>query len=1506
MSSEKKILSIYPLTSMQEGMLYHLMQDGESGVYVEQTLLDISGELSADLLEKTFNCIIGKYDIFRTAFVYNKMDKPKQVVLSERFVEVTQLDYSKLSDAEKEIKIDEFLQFDKKRGFSIEQDTLIRLTILKKAPQMYLMVMTFSHLIMDGWCIGLILKDFAEIYGQLKNNETIKIKKGNSYGEYIKWVNRQDADEAEFVWKDYLAGIEKSTPLIEKSVAASGYDYKTINLRFGDEYLNSIKEFSKRNGITLNTFFQTVWGVLLQKYNDIKDAVFGVVVSGRSAALPDIESMVGLFINTIPLRVNSEGTKTFAELAKSVQDSFNKVRQYEYTSLAAIQALTDERENLINTLFVFENYPMNEMLEKLQTDNELGFKIINVSSVEQTNYDFNVTINPHAGLNIEFKFNGNVFSEEDVNIIADVFTTIVDEALGDREIINYEIVSENMQRRIESTLNFEKSHYPTEVSISQIFEAIVEKYPNKIAVEYCDETITYGQLNNRANILAEKLRKNNVKPNRIVGILLEASIEMAVSILAVIKAGGAYMPIDINYPENRKQFMLDDSGTEFLITRDKYLDMVKWDRSTIIVDEMVQENDCKNQECINSQSDRAYVIYTSGSTGKPKGTVITHKNVIRLLFNSDFQFDFSENDIWTCAHSFCFDFSVWEFYGALLYGGKLIILPKDIIMNPELFSEVIKEKNVTVLNQTPVSFYGIMEECKKRNYSNLALRYVIFGGEALMPSKLKSWRKLNPKCHLINMYGITETTVHVTYKEIEAEDMELTVSNIGRPIPTLSVSIRNKAYKRMPINVAGEICVLGEGLAEGYLNREELTAQKFIADPYNSSKRMYCSGDLGRLLPNGDIEYLGRIDNQIKIRGFRIEIGEIEAQLCKQPEIKDAVVLPKLENQSNTLYAYLVFNKKITVAQIRERLSENLPYYMIPSYFVEQDELPYTSNRKIDRKKLLLINDVMRSDISYSEITEERERLLAGIWKEVLGCELVGKKDNFFEMGGDSIKAIQIVSRLKKYNMILDVKAVMQYPVLEEMCRCIVSNDEVKLDEQVKGSCPFTPIQKQFLSENNEINHFNQAITISSAVSLDASLICQMINKLIEYHDALRLAVKGANGNYTQEYREYQPDMFIYESLQIDSCENDNYKKLEAVLESVHSRISLQDKIIGVVHSIIEEEHYLTLIIHHMVIDGVSWRILLEDLAAIYASFVNNKELTLLEKTASYKSWAQLLEIHAQSDEIKKEIEYWNGVIAADKIINDCSPNYEKDMERVWAYLSEEETRQLLHEVNIAYGTGINVILLTALVVAFNKSNLEDTPVISVEGHGRNHTFNNIDINRTVGWFTNMYPLAFECSFNGDWSMLIRTIKEMINRVPQEGFNYMLLKYLTDSEEIQFKDYVPKYSFNYLGNVDSAASELFANSSKPIGKAVGDNIITLFKMDINAMVKEQIFGISFRYNNTFFAADRVQVIAETYISVLREIIKHCVGAEKILSPTDMCFDDFSLEEFDELLKDIDI
>ncbi|WP_025028857.1 non-ribosomal peptide synthetase [Caldalkalibacillus mannanilyticus] len=775
------------------------------------------------------------------------------------------------------------------------------------------------------------------------------------------------------------------------------------------------------NGSPLALYLILLTGVqcLLHKYTNDENLIIGMPILKK-------KNEVGHPINTTLVLKNKVNTHdTFKTLFNQVKTTLNEAIKHqnlpfpEMTKQLNIQ-YDSNGIPVVNTLVTLKEIHRDDFDKHVVTDMVLEFDLRD---------DL---------IDLQVRYNDQRYShrliEQIISHLYQTFSVVL--FSPDLEFSKVDLLSETEKNQLLTQYNETNIGYPKEKLIHQLFEEQAEKNPDSVAIVYKDQQMTYRELNEKANRLAWTLKNKGVQAEQLVAIMVERSLDMIVGIIGILKAGGAYVPIDPAYPEERISYMLENSGAGTLLLSSHLQGKIAYEGQIIELDnELSYHENNSNVPTCNLPSHLAYVIYTSGTTGQPKGVMVEHRNVVRLFYNEQPLFDFNQHDVWTLFHSYCFDFSVWEMYGALLFGGKLVVVPHWISRDSKEFWNLLLEEKVTVLNQTPSAFQNLTSYATGDQKSATKLRYVIFGGEALKPIILKPWKQTYPWIQFINMYGITETTVHVTYKEITDYEIENNVSNIGKPIPTLSCYIMDQHSQLVPPGVIGELWVGGEGVARGYLHNATLTQAKFMESPFNPNEKLYRSGDLARWLENGEMEYYGRIDHQVKIRGFRIELGEIEAQLLKHDAVKEAAVLVRNDQSGQaSLCAYLVTNQQLTVSALRSYLLKQLPSHMVPAYFLLLENIPLTSNGKMDRQKLLEYPLQTNIETEYEAPTTPLEETLAGIWSKVLGQQKIGMNDNFFELGGDSIRAIQLISLMNnecKWN--LKIQELYQHPTIKDI-----------------------------------------------------------------------------------------------------------------------------------------------------------------------------------------------------------------------------------------------------------------------------------------------------------------------------------------------------------------------------------------------------------------------------------------------------------------------------------------
>jgi amino acid adenylation domain-containing protein/non-ribosomal peptide synthase protein (TIGR01720 family) len=1103
-------------------------------------------------------------------------------------------------------------------------------------------------------------------------------------------------------------------------------------------------------------------------------------------------------------------------------------------------------------------------------------------------------------------------------------------------------------------LNGPGGEYPHRETIHGLFTVQAERIPNNTALighqePFGQMQLSYKELNGKSNQLALLLKHKGVQSGTIVGIMIEPSIEMIIGILGILKSGGAYLPIDPEYPEGRINYMLKDSEAKVLVTigllAEEGEKVRRWEGEKIFlepdywpgrgeVSSPTLHQDVAlvsaftptattltlTSTCQVSPANLAYIIYTSGTTGKPKGTLVEHRNVVQLMLHRTHPFDFKNTDTWTMFHSYCFDFSVWEMYGALLYGGKLILITKMTAKDPAKFLQVLKKECITVLNQTPTAFYNLVNEelalPDTDETRELHLRYVIFGGEALMPVKLKEWKSTYPKTRLVNMFGITETTVHVTYKEIGHEEIHGNLSNIGKPIPTLRAFVMDTGLNLLPPGIPGELCVGGAGVARGYLNRVPLTAEKFIKNPYQRSETLYRSGDMVKLLENYEMQYLGRIDLQVKIRGHRIEVGEIESHLLQGNGIKEVRVIAR-ENETGDKYlcAYIVpgyqSTASSTAAQWRDYLAKSLPSYMIPSYFVKVEKLPLTSNGKLDRKSLPdPVKAGLESGIEYAAPRNEIERKLVETWASVLAREHIGIHDNFFMIGGDSIKSIQIASRMNEAGYKVQMEDIFQYQTPAELAPLVRKVERVPQQNPVTGIVPLTPIQKAFF-QNQKIDHhhFNQAVILYRETGFTEEAVKTAFKKLLQHHDALRMTFKQENGQILQENHgiDYPLSWEEYDLTNQANARDILLQKANQIQASIDLQTGPLMKL-GLFH--LDDGDRLLISIHHLVIDGVSWRILLEDLDTLLHQYPNKEKLLLPLKSDSFKSWAEKLSAYAHGEKLLKEKIYWEQLelktVPAIKADFPGETNSVRDAVSLSFTLNEEETGRLLTKVNEPFGTEINDILLTALGLAVNRMYGHHKLLIALEGHGREPIPEDANINRTIGWFTTIFPAILDISSPHDLSQQIKTIKETLHQMPHKGIGYGILNHLTPHRlvgKLEFK-LQPQVSFNYLGQFDTdLRQKSFTISGDSTGNTRSLRGQREYTLDITGMISANHLEMAVAYSKKQFKATTIETLLHHYKNELQGVITHCCRQkDKDFTPSDLTYKEISLENLEQLKK----
>ncbi|PHS10320.1 MAG: hypothetical protein COA88_02425 [Kordia sp.] len=1027
MLSKENIKNVYSLTPMQEGMLFYYLYNKNSNAYFEQLCLTLKGNIDKEILEKAFNQLLVKYDVFRTVFTYGGSVKPRQIVLKERKGAIDYRDITYLSDYERKLYVNKFKEEDKTKGFNLSRDLLIRQTLIKSDEQEYRLVISFHHILIDGWCMRDILTDTFMFYGMFLQNNIAAIEQSSEvqypYSQYIKWLENQSDELPQKYWESYLDGFDERTSIPEASPNLNKKYLQGIEcFNLEKDVQNNLEKIAKDKGITTNVLFQAAWGVLLQKYTDKTDVVFGTVVSGRPAEVKGIEQMVGLFINTIPIRYQFGFDKSFVDSALELHKSLSETKKLEYYPLSKIQSLSPLKADLINHLFVFENFPVGEGLEQNEMLDKIGISILDTEVFEQTNYDLNVIVYPGEQYKITFNYNQFVFSKETIETLSSRYIKVLNAIAENPKIStgNISLITDKEAGVILNNFNNTAVDYPSESSIIDNFKEQVALNPSSIALSDANQFFTYADLDSKSDQIASFLIDKGVTIETRVGLYFDRSTDFIISILGVLKAGGVYVPIGTAYPQDRIHFMAENSDFMLVLTNKENV-TDKFPKKVYHLNDLPKEHVGSIHTTVGADK-LCYIMYTSGSTGEPKGVMVLHRNVIRLVKNTNFaRFDSETKMLLTGAP--VFDATTFEIWGTLLNGGHLHIIEDKFLLDANLLKETINDRDINTMWLTSPLFNKLVDQ---NDTFLTSLETILVGGDKLSPDHINRVRDKYCNLQIVNGYGPTENVTFSTTHQIEKKYNRIP---IGKPINNSTAYVLNQSRQLQPVGLVGELYVGGDGVARGYLNAPELTETKFIDNPFGKGK-LYNTGDLAKWLPDGTIDFLGRRDFQVKIRGYRIEPGEIEQAILEIDGVRKVMVSPKSVSGTISLCAYYETDSNVLAADIKTVLKTKLPEHMVPGYFVMLDQFPLTINGKIDRSKLPNPQVIQEE---YEAPKGDVEEKMAMVWSEVLEVKLIGRQDNFFSLGGDSIKAIPIAARLKKQGVVIDVRDIFQYQTISEL-----------------------------------------------------------------------------------------------------------------------------------------------------------------------------------------------------------------------------------------------------------------------------------------------------------------------------------------------------------------------------------------------------------------------------------------------------------------------------------------
>ncbi|RAL25792.1 non-ribosomal peptide synthetase [Thermoflavimicrobium daqui] len=1466
-----KVEKVYDLSPMQEGMLYHSLLQENTEMYFQQVTFSIQGDLDIHVFEQSIQQLIQRHDILRTNFVYQKIKKPQQVVLDHRKVIVHYEDLSNQSDEAFMQFMQSFLVDDRRAGFNLRKDVLMRFAIFKRADQNFRLVWSYHHILLDGWSIGIIMNELLQIYLSLKKQQPIQFEKVKPYQEFIKWLDVRDNRKSLNYWKQYLQGYQYR-PLIpmKPSQVQTPDQYKTVTFTLDEEMTESLIHLGKKHHITLNTLFQAIWGVLLQRYTYQEDVVFGSVISGRSAAIQGIEKMVGLFINTVPVRIaKSDGS--FIAFARELQQQFFAAEEHGYCPLYEIQEQSGHKQELFDHIIAFENFPLDQEIGNLQHDQESMLKISDVTSFEQTNYPLTISVNPKKSLEVRMKYNHSFINQEFIDRIENHFKKVT-QTVVDRpnvQVRQIDILTDSEKQQILNTWNDTRMEYPKEKTIHQWFEERVDQAAHHVAVVFKEKRLTYLELNEQANRLARVLRQRGVKPEDRVGLIMERSFDMIIGILGILKAGGSYVPIDPEYPIERIRYMIADSGSNLVLSQSRIMERLDPEEVESVEWLDVQALDMKGMDCsnlphINQSSDLAYVIYTSGTTGRPKGVMMEHRQLVNLLHNQISSEEIAFTGKVLQFSSISFDVSFQEIFSALLSGGCLYVIESQMRQNIVQLLTYIEEQDISIV-YWPVSYAKAVFQLTDQLPQSI--QHVITAGEQLVvPSSLKQCiRQSDVQLH--NHYGPSETHVVTTYKLTSDQEI-VDYPPIGKPIANTKIYLLHENGQLQPPGVVGEIYISGDSVSRGYLGKPELTAAKFLPSPFVLGERMYRTGDLGRYLPDGNIEFLGRVDHQVKIRGYRIELDEIASVFLEHPKVKDVVVQDWKSDQDETyLCAYVVLNEPISSSELKKYLKQKLPDYMIPSFILEMDQLPLTTNGKVDRKALPLPNE-SKHQVVYVPPTTEMEKQLVEIWQHVLGIDRVGITDHFFHIGGHSLKIIQLVSMIhQKLQIELPVRAIFEYPSIQELTSYLAEREKTDFQSiQPAPSQPYYPLssaqKRMFVLQQMELNstHYHLPGAVMIEGELDIQRLERAFQKLIERHEALRTSFELVDGEPMQKIHPKVPFKITVQKGTKREAENriNQFVRPFSLEQAPLFRVELIQ--------LQSKKHLLLIDIHHIITDGISTDVMLDDLSKLYRG-EKRSDLPI-----QYKDFAVWQQEWMESDSFHQQEKYWLETFSDEIPVLELPTDYMRPEVQNFAgshesFVLNEELTKSLKRLASTTGTTLYMLLLAAYSILLQKYSKQAEVIIGTPVVGRSHA----DIQSVMGLFVN--TLAIRTRPEGH-----KSVVDFVREVKEEALGAY------DHADYPFEILVEKLSlkrdtsrnplFQAMFTMQDFGSDTFKLDGLQVKPLELEYAISKFDLSLVTKESQDQIICQFEYAHSLFKRETIERMKQHFEQIVNEMVTH--------------------------------
>ncbi|HZI13113.1 MAG TPA: amino acid adenylation domain-containing protein [Myxococcus sp.] len=1480
----------YGLSFSQQRLWFLEQLAPGSAHYNQPAALRLEGALDIAVLQQSFNELVRRHEALRTTF-HAEEGRPVQRIRAPKGMPLQLIELGAVPMAGREQEVFRLLHQEAQRPFDLSEGSLIRGVLLRVEEREHVLLLVMHHIVSDGWSMGVLIREVAALYEAFSQGRPSPLPPlPLQYVDYAvwqrEWLQGATLEEHLAWWRTELRGAaqvlelptDKLRPEVQSLQGAS------LPVHLSRALTGQVKALAQRENATPFMVLLAAYGVLLQQLSGQDDVCIGSPIAGRSRQ--ELEGLIGFFVNTLVLRVRMEADPSFRQLLGRVRES--TLGAYAHQDVP-FEKLVDElqpqrslgRSPLVQVALSLQSSPGAAL-------NLHGMTLRPIELASSTvKFELGLSLaETEHGFSGAFEYSTELFEARTVERLARRLEVVLQAAVDAPEQRLSQLPVLPQAERYQLLVDWNRTHadYPRSSTLGALFSSQAALHPDSIALEFGEQRLTYSQLEQKANQLAWHLRSLGVGPEVPVALCLERSLELVVTLLAILKAGGVYVPLDAAYPRERLDSMVAQARPLLLVTSREVASRL----GRLGVPEVVLEDVSAALGSLPTHApdsgvgpdNLAYIDFTSGTTGGPKGVCCTHQGVLRTVRGVDYAHLHGETFLLIAPITF--DASTLEVWGSLLNGGRLVVYPPQPPGDVHQLAQVLHRHGVTLLHLTA----GLFSQMVDSHLQGLGgVKQLLTGGDVVSaPHVRRVLQEL--RIPVTACYGPTEGTLFTSCWRMEAEAQVGTHVPIGRPIANTQVYVLSPGLQPLPTGVVGELYLAGDGLARGYLGQPALSAERFLPNPFSATAgaRMYRTGDLVRWRADGVLEFVGRGDSQVKVRGFRVELAEVEAALLAHPEVREAVVVARAgEDGAKRLVAYVVGPQADALPRLREALRQQLPEYMVPSALVPLEALPLTAHGKVDRKALPAPEARPQLPQAFVAPSTPVEGQLAAIWRQVLGLQQVGVEDNFFALGGDSISRLQVVAKARQAGLQLSPRLLFQHQTVAQLARA-VTGAQASLATQgvVEGEVPLTPVQQAFFEASRPSpSHFNQAVLLRLHQPLSASLLQQALHLLVAHHDALRMRFTQLDGHWLQHNAGLQTPLTLQQVDLSGVPDAQLPSALETAAAAVHASLDFAEGLL-LRTALFDCGHgrpaRLLLVAHHLVVDAVSWRVLLEDLETACVQLTQGQPVALPPKTTSFQAWARRLQAHANSESVLAQAEYWRGLPAFAPLPVDLAQgaNTVASADTYSLQLSPEETQLLVHQVPAAYRARLEEVLLAALASALARHSGQPHVALELEGHGREDLFDDVDLSRTVGWFTATYPVVLPVPSSSSPGTLLRAVRDTLRQVPLKGLGHGLLRFLGPQDVASQLRALPRpqVTFNYLGQLDAVAaqSSLFSLSAEPSGTPQAPSASRPHLLDVGARVQGGSLHLTLTYSRALHRPDTMQALASAMVDTLRALI----------------------------------